>query len=449
MTVHRRSMSIERSCDGPWPRNARLEAPGAHVPDNPGELARAPTIPVSTGARRRPLATDGRDPNPGAATARPGAGTTSPDAATARPGAGTTSPGAATARPVAASDGQPPPVKAPVPADVLETPQEGLEPRAQLPKRVIVIGAGMAGLVAAFELRRQGHEPLILEAQHRVGGRVYTLRNFAPGLYAEAGAMRIPRAHDLTLEYCRAVRSRTAAVRDGQSTRPGVHRRPAHDGRGGPRAPRVAALRPRRPGARQDGRRALGRRPPASSASLWRAKAPAAWEQIVRQYDKYSLREFLVAKGFARAPSSVRRDEFRRGGTSTMPSSKSCARASAVRTSTCRRSSAAWIACRTPSTRQLQDVVRFGAEVTAIDQDEHSVTVHYRTKCRAVSRSPATTPSARSRSRCSRPSRAEAVLARKAEGHPASSTTTPRPRSSSRYATGYGRRRTASSAAPP
>ena len=61
----------------------------------------------------------------------------------------------------------------------------------------------MAGLVAAYELRKAGHDPLVLEAQGRVGGRVYTLRApFGPGLYAEAGAMRIPRAHDLTLEYC-------------------------------------------------------------------------------------------------------------------------------------------------------------------------------------------------------------------------------------------------------
>ena len=69
-------------------------------------------------------------------------------------------------------------------------------------KRVIVMGAGLAGLVAAYELRAQGHEPLVLEAQNRVGGRIYTLRCFAPGLYAEAGGMRIPRSHDLTLEYC-------------------------------------------------------------------------------------------------------------------------------------------------------------------------------------------------------------------------------------------------------
>lgn len=75
-------------------------------------------------------------------------------------------------------------------------------PPAAAPKKVIVVGAGVAGLVAAYELQRAGHEPLILEAQHRVGGRVYTLReSFSHGMYAEAGAMRIPRAHELTMAY--------------------------------------------------------------------------------------------------------------------------------------------------------------------------------------------------------------------------------------------------------
>src|SRR5919107_2115500 len=78
---------------------------------------------------------------------------------------------------------------------------QGLDRREQSAKRVIIIGGGMAGLVSAYELARAGHDPLILEAQNRVGGRVYTLRKFAPGLYAEAGAMRIPRVHDLTLGY--------------------------------------------------------------------------------------------------------------------------------------------------------------------------------------------------------------------------------------------------------
>jgi len=88
----------------------------------------------------------------------------------------------------------------PVPADVLAVPAKGLEGRPEAgTKRVVVMGAGLAGLVAAYELKRQGHQVIVLEAQDRVGGRIYTLRGFAPGLYAEAGGMRIPRAHHLTL----------------------------------------------------------------------------------------------------------------------------------------------------------------------------------------------------------------------------------------------------------
>jgi monoamine oxidase len=72
------------------------------------------------------------------------------------------------------------------------------------PKRVIVVGAGIAGLCAAYELRALGHDVTVLEAQKVPGGRVHTLRApFADGLYAEAGASRIPTSHDLTLGYAR------------------------------------------------------------------------------------------------------------------------------------------------------------------------------------------------------------------------------------------------------
>jgi monoamine oxidase len=69
-------------------------------------------------------------------------------------------------------------------------------------RRVVVVGAGLAGLTAAFELDQAGHEVTVLEAQTRPGGRVLTLRApFADGLSAEAGASRIPDDHALTLRY--------------------------------------------------------------------------------------------------------------------------------------------------------------------------------------------------------------------------------------------------------
>src|SRR5690606_38171527 len=78
---------------------------------------------------------------------------------------------------------------------------ESLGPAASS-KRVVVIGAGLSGLVAAYELTRLGHDVMIFEARDRLGGRVLTIREpFADGHFAEAGAARIPPAHNLTLQY--------------------------------------------------------------------------------------------------------------------------------------------------------------------------------------------------------------------------------------------------------
>jgi len=69
-------------------------------------------------------------------------------------------------------------------------------------KKVLILGAGMAGLVAGYELSKLGHDVTLLEARPRPGGRVFTLREpFADGLYAEAGAARIRDNHSLTLKY--------------------------------------------------------------------------------------------------------------------------------------------------------------------------------------------------------------------------------------------------------
>ena len=69
-------------------------------------------------------------------------------------------------------------------------------------KKVLILGAGMAGLVAGYELSKLGHDVTILEARNRPGGRVHTLREpFDDGLHAEAGAARIRENHKLTLKY--------------------------------------------------------------------------------------------------------------------------------------------------------------------------------------------------------------------------------------------------------
>ncbi|ALM82678.1 FAD-dependent oxidoreductase [Bordetella sp. N] len=85
-------------------------------------------------------------------------------------------------------------------------------------RSVLVVGAGMAGLVAAYELMRLGFEVKVLEATARVGGRVHTLRRgdelrydegpaqrvaFDNDQYFNAGAARIPGTHDGILGYCR------------------------------------------------------------------------------------------------------------------------------------------------------------------------------------------------------------------------------------------------------
>ena len=72
------------------------------------------------------------------------------------------------------------------------------------PLKVVILGAGMAGLCAAYELEKRGHTCVILEAERsHVGGRVRTLR-FEEGLYGEVGASRISKVHALTRHYVQA-----------------------------------------------------------------------------------------------------------------------------------------------------------------------------------------------------------------------------------------------------
>jgi len=83
---------------------------------------------------------------------------------------------------------------------------------------VLVLGAGLAGLVAAYELHKAGYKVRVLEYHARAGGRNWTLRGgdtyselggvtqkceFDSGLYINPGPWRIPYHHHAVLDYCK------------------------------------------------------------------------------------------------------------------------------------------------------------------------------------------------------------------------------------------------------
>jgi monoamine oxidase len=83
---------------------------------------------------------------------------------------------------------------------------------------VLILGAGIAGMVAALELRHAGYKVQVLEYNPKVGGRTWTLRggdrytelggetqncDFADGLYINPGPWRIPYHHRGMLDYCK------------------------------------------------------------------------------------------------------------------------------------------------------------------------------------------------------------------------------------------------------
>lgn len=84
---------------------------------------------------------------------------------------------------------------------MLSTIYHGLE-KTTVPKKIIIVGAGISGLVTASLLKDAGHDVEIIEASEKVGGRIKTIRTpFINNQYIDVGAMRIPNIHHLTLAY--------------------------------------------------------------------------------------------------------------------------------------------------------------------------------------------------------------------------------------------------------
>jgi monoamine oxidase len=88
-------------------------------------------------------------------------------------------------------------------------------------KEVLILGAGLAGMAAAYELGKLGYRCTILEARERAGGRCWSIRKgsvntevgesvhtaaFDEGQYFNAGPSRIPHHHALTLHYCKELK---------------------------------------------------------------------------------------------------------------------------------------------------------------------------------------------------------------------------------------------------
>ena len=141
--------------------------------------------------------------------------------------------------------------------------------------RIAVLGAGIAGMAAAYELQRAGYDCTVLEARDRPGGRIWTIRSGdtiaetdssqrvtwdrQPDLYLNAGPARISQHHQAMLAYCRELHvplevlvndNRAALLQDDAAFggEPQIARRVLADTRGGIAALAAGGLTP---GARQ------------------------------------------------------------------------------------------------------------------------------------------------------------------------------------------------------
>jgi monoamine oxidase len=191
--------------------------------------------------------------------------------------------------------------------------------------------------------------------------------------------MRIPRAHELTLAYCQ---------RFGLELRPFVMDNPkglVHVGGVRMTAEEAERHPDRLPfdlAEHERGRsvRALWESATRDLRDRLTAQGQAAWDSIVREYDQFSLREFLVARGFSEGAIEMY------GVMNFVEADMNNAVVEELREDLNRNwedmSEIVGGLDRLPNAffAALEDRVRFGAEVHAIDQGADSVTVHFKTE---------------------------------------------------------------------